>query len=414
MPLLNDAGDVIAVLGSARDVTERRRLEASLRQAQKMEALGQLADGVAHFFNNLLTGMLGCLDLLNRQVTSERARMLIEEGRRTVERGTGLTRRLLAFSRQQPLATQTLNCNGALTEMRDLLGRTLDNIRVSRHFAPDLWSASADRNQIELAILNLAINARDAMPLGGSLVLETRNGTLAAPQEDGLAPGDYVAIAVTDTGSGMSPETLARAVDPFFTTKAEGKGTGLGLSMVYGMVRQLGGGMRLTSELGQGTCVTLLLPRAAADGRALDHRVASQPGAAATILLVSADPDTQDKVTAYAAELGLDAVMAGRPDEALALLDSGVAPRILIAEATLPGMSGPALIASAQARCGGLAGLILSGARVLPLQGGEDALPRLQKPFDRSAFSRAIQPLLPARTGTDNVIPVRFGPGARN
>jgi len=286
MPLRHDTGDVTGILGSARDITERRQLEVSLHQTRKMEALGQLAGGVAHDFNNLLTVMLGCLELLDKQVASDRGRALVAEGYRTVERGTGLTNRLLAFSRRQPMTTQPVDINASIQDMTELLGRTLSGAHIGKRLAADLWLATADRNQIELAILNLAINARDAMPSGGSLGLETRNETVAGPRDDGLAIGDYVAVAVSDTGNGMTPEVLARAMDPFFTTKEAGKGTGLGLSMVYGMVRQLGGSLRIASEPGRGTCVTLYLPRAMPE--APPAAATASPLPAAAILLATA------------------------------------------------------------------------------------------------------------------------------
>ena len=264
MPLRDQAGQITGVLGVARDITERRRLEAALRQAHKMEALGQLAGGVAHDFNNVLTGILGCFDLLGRQSGhSERAQRLITQGLRAADRGKALTSRLLAFSRQQPLATEPVDVNASIEELSEMLTRSLGaDIRIGKRLAHDLWPAIADRNQLELAIMNLAINARDAMPLGGTLTIESRNEVVAALDVEGLEAGEYVSIAVADSGSGMTQDVLARVLEPFFTTKEVGKGTGLGLSMVYGVVRQLGGGLQIASELGKGTRITLYLPRA--------------------------------------------------------------------------------------------------------------------------------------------------------
>jgi PAS domain S-box-containing protein len=264
-PLRNEAGDIVGVLGSARDITERRKLEQSLHQAQKMEALGQLAGGVAHDFNNLLTGIQGCFELLDRHVSSPAGKRLLTQGTRAVQRSTALTSRLLAFSRHQPLATQRVDLNASLNEMSEMLARTLgSDMRIGVRGAPDLLPAFTDRNQIELAILNLAINARDAMPMGGSLTIETRNETVPEPR-NGMQPGDYVVIVVTDTGTGMPPEVLSRVLEPFFTTKPSGKGTGLGLSMVAGIVRQLGGALDIASQVAKGTCVSLYLPRAATE-----------------------------------------------------------------------------------------------------------------------------------------------------
>ncbi|MGG5886453.1 ATP-binding protein [Falsiroseomonas sp. HC035] len=263
MPLLGPDGAVVGILGRATDITQRRHLETSLRQAQKMEALGQLAGGVAHDFNNVLAALAGCLSLIGREPAArEREAALLAEARRTIERGSALTARLLSFARQQPLATEALNVSRSLADMAALFNRTLGGrIRVTSDTAPDLWPALADRNHLELALLNLAINARDAMATGGELAITACNRTIAEPPVEGLAPGDYVAIALADTGTGMAPEVLARAMEPFFTTKAPDHGTGLGLSMVYGMLRQIGGGLHLRSSPGAGTCVTLFLPR---------------------------------------------------------------------------------------------------------------------------------------------------------
>ena len=264
MPLRNEAGEITGILGSFRDITERRRLEASLHQAQKMEALGQLAGGVAHDFKNLLNSVLACFELLGELVTSDRAKRLLAEGGRAVRRGEALTARLLAFSRQQSLSSGPVDINAALEGMTEMLASTFAaGTFIDKHLAEGLWPAMADANHIELAILNLAINARDAMPLGGSLVIETRNETVVAGQIHAVAQGDYVVVAISDTGTGMTAEVMARALDPFFTTKEPGKGTGLGLTMVFGTVQQLGGGLRIESEPGKGTCVTLYLPRAA-------------------------------------------------------------------------------------------------------------------------------------------------------
>jgi len=266
LPLRDEHGHISGVLASSRDITERRRLELSLQQAQKMESLGQLAGGVAHDFNNLLTAMGGCLELLGkRHVTSEGGTRLVAEALRTVERGASLTARLLAFSRQQPLVTGIVDINASLVDMSEMMQRTLGSgLHIVTRLAEDAWLTRVDRNQVEIAVLNLAINARDAMPEGGSLTLQTQNRSIEAQDEIGLAPGDYLALSVSDTGAGMPPDILARALEPFFTTKEQGKGTGLGLSMVYGVVRQLGGDLRIASQPANGTTVTLYLPRALA------------------------------------------------------------------------------------------------------------------------------------------------------
>ena len=325
MPLRDQTGEITSILGVARDITERRRLEAALHQAQKMEALGQLAGGVAHDFNNVLTGILGCFDLLGRQAgNSERAQRLITQGLRAADRGKALTSRLLAFSRQEPLAIEPIDVNASIEDLSEMLTRSLGaDIRIGKRLAKDLWPATADRNQIELAIMNLAINARDAMPLGGSLIIESRNEVIVAPTADGLEAGDYVAIVIADTGSGMPPDVLTRVLEPFFTTKDIGKGTGLGLSMVYGVMRQLAGGLRIASEVGKGTRVTLYLPRARANAPIeKSSEPLSAPGPV-SILLADGDPNTQAMVAAFAAELGHTVIPAETGAEAFAILELG-------------------------------------------------------------------------------------------
>ena len=394
MPLRDQAGQITGVLGVARDITERRRLEAALRQAQKMEALGQLAGGVAHDFNNVLTGILGCFDLLGRQSgNSERAQRLITQGLRAADRGKALTSRLLAFSRQQPLATEPVDVNASIEELSEMLTRSLGaDIRIGKRLAHDLWPAIADRNQLELAIMNLAINARDAMPLGGTLTIESRNEVVAALDVDDLEAGEYVSIAVTDSGSGMAPDVLARVLEPFFTTKEAGKGTGLGLSMVYGVVRQLGGGLRIASELGKGTRITLYLPRAQLDKtveRAPEPQSISEP---ATILLVDDDPNTQAMVAAFAAELGHTVIPVEGSTEALAIIDSDQVVDIVIADSSLPAMGGAELIAHCTARRRGLAALLLSAKPNKATGTGADGpLTTLAKPFGRDAFINAVE-----------------------
>ncbi len=384
-PLRNEAGDIVGVLGSARDITERRKLEQSLHQAQKMEALGQLAGGVAHDFNNLLTGIQGCFELLDRHVTSPAGKRLLTQGTRAVQRSTALTSRLLAFSRHQPLATQRVDLNASLEEMSEMLARTLgSDMHIGVRRAADLWPAFTDRNQIELAILNLAINARDAMPMGGSLTIETRNETVPEPW-NGMQAGDYAVIALTDTGTGMPPEVLARVLEPFFTTKPSGKGTGLGLSMVAGIVRQLGGGLHITSEVGKGTCVSLYLPRAVAESAA----AATAPGVC--ILLVDDDPNIQAIVPEYGAQAGHIVKVAKTTAEAAMRLKANERVDVLVIDYSMPGLSCTDLVTQARARRPGLPVLVISGkienANTLNL-------PFLAKPFRQDAFNGAIVNLL--------------------
>jgi signal transduction histidine kinase len=239
----------------------RMRAETELHQAQKMEALGQLTGGVAHDFNNLLTVLQGCLEILSGRQSEQTLQARVEMALATVERGERLTSQLLAFARRQPLAVARLDLNDTLRQMVELIARTVGSmVRVETDFAPDLWPVDADATQLELAVINLAINSRDAMPEGGVLRVRTFKTTLT----DGGAgeAGDFVGLEISDTGTGMPPEILARAFEPFFTSKGPGKGTGLGLSLVYGFARQSGGSASIRSEVGRGTTVTLLLPRA--------------------------------------------------------------------------------------------------------------------------------------------------------
>ncbi|MBN8955974.1 MAG: hybrid sensor histidine kinase/response regulator [Rhizobiales bacterium] len=244
------------------EIAERERTEAALRQAQKMEAVGQLTGGIAHDFNNLLMAVTGNLDLLKGRLSDERLARYLSNAIYAAQRGSNLVNQLLAFSRKQQLKPQAVNVNDLIGNIEELISQTLGaGIRVENRRQSDLWSAIVDPTQLELMILNLAINARDAMAAGGTLTIETFNLHEPPSSAPELAPGAYVCVAVRDTGIGMSPEVLARAFDPFFTTKPPGRGTGLGLSQVYGFARQSGGAVRIESEPGVGTVVRIFLPR---------------------------------------------------------------------------------------------------------------------------------------------------------
>ena len=401
MPLRDDRGQIVGVLGSARDITEQRRLESSLVQAQKMEAVGQLAGGVAHDFNNLLTGMQGCFELLGRHVTTELGQRLVTQGLRAVQRSSALTSRLLAFSRQQPLTTERVDLNVSLDEMTEMLVRTLgSDMRIGLRSGADLWPALTDRNQIELAILNLAINARDAMPLGGSLTIETRNESLAEAR-DGIGAGDYVVLSVTDTGSGMPPEVLKRVLEPFFTTKPSGKGTGLGLSMVAGVARQLGGGLTIASEVGQGTCVSLYLPRAGdepvGDVKDMSHR-------GVRVMLVDDDPLIQAIVPEHAAEAGHIVTLVKSTAEAMARLDAGEETDILVVDYSMPGLSYLELATRVRVRRPELPVLVISGKANTSVA---LEFPLLAKPFRHEDFNRAIAHAVGDAERPGNVLPFR-------
>ncbi len=263
VPLRDPSGRVARILLTSIDLTEMRRTEAQLRQAQKMEAMGQLTGGIAHDFNNLLTAVIGSLELARSRIAEPATRRRVDIAVRAAQRGGELTRQLLAFARQQRLVPQPVDVNAVLRGLGELLQRTLGGlIEVQSQLAPGLWPAFADATQVEHAVLNLALNARDAMPEGGRLLVQTANVGVAEGQVAGLAAGDYVRIAVADTGAGMALDVLERAMEPFFTTKGPGRGTGLGLAQVYGLVRQLGGGVRLHSAPREGTTAEMFLPRA--------------------------------------------------------------------------------------------------------------------------------------------------------
>jgi len=246
-----------------RDVTERRQVEESLRQTQKLEVIGQLTGGVAHDFNNLLTAVLGNIELASLRTHDPDVLQVLRSAANAAERGAKLTSQLLAFARKQHLAPRVVSLNELVSSMGDLLHQTIGvTIRIETVLEKDLWAVMIDPTQLELVILNLAINSRDAMPHGGRLTVATKNiGVSDRPRPAGLAPRDYVAISVSDTGSGMTQEVAAKAFEPFFTTKPVGQGTGLGLSQVLGFAQQSGGEVRIDSRVGEGTTITIFLPR---------------------------------------------------------------------------------------------------------------------------------------------------------
>jgi PAS domain S-box-containing protein len=342
-------GDVFYIVG--RNVTEQRAVEEALRQSQKMEAVGQLTGGIAHDFNNLLQGITGSLDLIQKRVSQGRTGELerfISGAMTAANRAAALTHRLLAFSRRQPLDPRPVRANPLVASMEDLLRRTLgERIQLELVLAGGLWLTLCDANQLENAILNLAINARDAMPDGGKLTIETCNAhldsTYAARQRD-VRPGQYICICVTDTGTGMSPETIARAFEPFFTTKPMGQGTGLGLSMIYGFARQSEGYARIYSELGKGTTFKLYLPRHLSDAEA-DEPAPELTGAHAandgeTVLVVEDESVVRGLIVEVLRDLGYHALEAADGPAGLELLRSSRRIDLLVTDIGLPGLNG--------------------------------------------------------------------------
>ena len=323
--------------------------EEQLRQAQKMEAIGQLTGGIAHDFNNMLAVVLGALNLLQRRLArgDTDVSMFIDGAIDGAKRAANLTQRLLAFSRQQPLNPEPFDANRLVSNMTELLSRTLgEQIQVETVLTGGIWKARADPSQLENTILNLAVNARDAMEGGGRLTIETANADVdaALAGEHGLAAGQYVQIAVTDTGAGMTADVLAKAFDPFFTTKGVGKGTGLGLSQVFGFVRQSGGLVRIYSEPGVGTTVKLYLPRFVGEASVAE---ASRPVAVAAggqrseIILVVEDDDRVRVVSVESLrELGYTVVSASRGRDALALIQGGQPVTLLFTDVVMPEMTG--------------------------------------------------------------------------
>lgn len=345
---------------------ERERAEAALRQAQRIEAVGRLTGGVAHDFNNLLTVVLGNIALLLRSSRLGQAEQdLLAAMRAAAERGATLTSQLLAFARRQPLVPRPVNLGTVITEMEDLLKSALGSgLRLETWIAPGLWPAMVDTTQIELVVLNLAINARDAMPRGGTVTVEVANATVGAPKRIGEPrAGEYVAITVRDIGTGMTPEVMARAFEPFFTTKEPGAGSGLGLSQVYGTAQQSGGGVRIDSAPGMGTSVTVYLPRTFQVAEPPPPPSAPAPASTARAVLLVVDDDAAVRSTTVAVlrDLGYGVREAGSGAEALDLLRRDAGIDLLLTDVVMPGMNGAELARLAAGVRPQLAILFMSG-----------------------------------------------------
>ncbi|MGC1825621.1 MAG: ATP-binding protein [Pseudolabrys sp.] len=336
---------------------ERRELaEQALRQSQKMEAVGQLTGGVAHDFNNLLTIIIGNLGIAKRGVVEARAERALNNALVGAERAAQLTQRLLAFSRRQPLNPRVLDVNKLIVSISDLLARTLgENIELETIGSAGLWNVEADASELESTLLNLALNARDAMPEGGKLTIETSNAYLDdeyCRQHEGLTAGQYVLVAVSDSGAGMSAETIDRAFEPFFTTKEAGKGTGLGLSQVYGFMKQSDGHVRIYSEPGEGTTIKLYLPRRYGDEAALsgDDDIGSERGRGETILIVEDDDGVRQYASEILRDLNYQVIEAKDSATALRLLDADKKFDLLLTDVVLPGKNGRELATEVENR----------------------------------------------------------------
>lgn len=384
-----------------------RHNEEALRQSQKMEAVGQLTGGIAHDFNNMLTGIIGSLELLRRRLARGRTEdldSLIDLGVTSANRAAGLTHRLLAFSRRQSLDSKAVQMNTLVLSMGELLQRSLnESIQLDMRLNDRLWIAEADPNQLESALLNLVLNARDAMPEGGKLVVETSNQVLEREFTEAypnLEPGDYVMLSVTDNGSGMPQSVINRAFDPFFTTKPIGQGTGLGLSMIYGFSKQSRGHVTIESEIDQGTTVKLYLPRFR--GEELEHPVSAVQQApealdGETVLIVEDDPAVRVLVSAVLSELGYAFVEASDADGAVPILNSAQRIDLLISDVGLPGMNGRQLAEIGRQYRPGLKVLFITGyAEHAAVRGGflDSGMQMITKPFTFDLLTAKVREMI--------------------
>jgi len=375
------------------DVTGKKRTEEALRQAQKVEAMGQLTGGVAHDFNNLLSPIIGGLDLLQRRgVGDERDRRTIAGALQAAERAKTLVQRLLAFARRQPLQPAPVDAARLIEGMAELIASTAGpRIRVEVDLADDLPPCLADPNQVEMALLNLSVNARDAMPDGGVLTIAARE--TAVEQAHDLEPGRYVLLSVGDTGCGMDEATLARAIEPFFSTKGVGRGTGLGLSMAHGLAAQLGGALRLKSAPGEGTRVELWLPCAATPPIASEQgELGRSIAAAGTVLLIDDEPLVRSSTAQMLADMGFHVIEFATAEDALARLQQGLEADLIVTDHLMPGMTGTDLAQALRAIRSQVPVLLISG--YAESAGVAPDLPRLAKPFRHADLAAMIGGLL--------------------
>ena len=393
--LRDRGGAIIGAFQFVYDVSDRIRAQArlaeaerQLRQTQKIEALGKLTGGVAHDFNNLLMVILGGLSMIERSADPERRRKILDGMRQAAEKGASLSRQLLAFARRQPLKAEPVDLRVRLDGMRDLLDRALrGDVHVRTDFADDLWTILADPVELELVLLNLCVNARDAMPNGGTINIAARNSAEWR--------GDFVTVSVADTGVGMSAEVLAHVFEPFFTTKEIGKGSGLGLPQVYGFAEQSGGSVRIESEPGRGTTVFLTLPRterAAAEVEPTKDVSRTRPAATGTVLLVEDDDEVASLVTEMLRELGYEAMRVASAEAALGALADGRAVDLLFSDILMPGrMNGLDLAREARRRRPGLPVLLTSGyADEAIREADRQGIPVLRKPYDLNTLAAIL------------------------
>ncbi len=406
-PVLDGHGATRRVVVSAHDVTERRALEEQLRQSQKMEAVGQLTGGIAHDFNNLLTGITGSLDLIGKRMAEGQlgtVRRYIDAAQTSARRAAALTQRLLAFSRRQTLDPKPTDVNRLVSGMEDLIRRTVGpGIEVEVVGAGGLWLTQVDPSQLENALLNLAINARDAMPDGGRITIETANKWFdyRGAKERDLPIGQYISLCVTDTGTGMTPEVTARAFDPFFTTKPLGQGTGLGLSMTHGFVRQSGGQVRIYSEIGKGTTMCLYLPRFAGEldpADALEPDVAPEAAQGETILVVDDEEIIRMMVVDVLEEAGYHIVEAADGAAALKILHSNARIDLVITDVGLPGgVNGRQVADAARLVRPNLKILFVTGYAENAIVGNgtlDIGMKIITKPFEMTTFAARVREII--------------------
>jgi PAS domain S-box-containing protein len=404
VPVRDEHGEVYRLVGVAEDITRLKRQEMALRQAQKMEAVGRLTGGIAHDFNNMLTVILGNTELLREQLHGQpkETRELVDRVLSAGQRAANLTGRLMTFSRVSPFECVQVDVNAAIGETRSLLDKTLgDNVEILLELDPNLWPVCCDRSQFEASLVNIAINARDAMPDGGRLVIRTINKSLGADNTIKpltLGPGDYVLIEVEDNGIGIAPEAIGRVFEPFFTTKEVGKGTGLGLSMVFGIMQEFGGTIEVDSTPGEGSCFRIFLPRHAEQGGDAEKEQSSSASERGTLLVVDDEPMLLNLLGRQLRSLGYGTIEHSRAGPALAELERNRGIRMLISDIQLKSdMDGTQLASRARASRPDLPVLLTTGlgdSQHLLQVARSEGFRVLSKPFSGQALESALSDTL--------------------
>jgi PAS domain S-box-containing protein len=404
----DETGRVVRMLGVCQDVTERKQAEQALRetqeklaQAHKIEALGQLTGGIAHDFNNILMIVSGRAEMIRRQLTDPKALQGVDAIMKAAQRGESLTRQLLTFSRRQPLSPVVVDLKERVQAVRDMLGSSLrGNITLAVDVPFDIWPVEVDIAELELALVNVAVNARDAMPDGGTFTLKARNVAAQPGRSSNLLPGDYVELSLADTGTGIPPDVIAKIFDPFFTTKAVGKGTGLGLSQVYGFAQQSRGTVSVKSEPGRGTEIVIALPRShSAVAQDQDEGELPQPRLRheGQVLVVEDNPDVGDVTAALLGQLGYKVARAENADDALRILENGPAFDLVFSDIVMPnGINGIHLAQEVRARYPAVGVLLTTGYSDVALT-AQAQFPILRKPFELTGLQRAVADALNRR-----------------